>query len=464
VLGLCVWLGSLTACQSADDPSGDPSGDGESESSTGESGSETGGADTHTWWRDVEPIVREKCTTCHSPGNIGPFSLESHTEFVAFSSILPAAIESGQMPPWLVDPDCNTYKNPRSLSVEQEELLLTYIAGGMPEGDPADAPPDGPPAPELDPDIVIEMPEPYTPVSSPDDYRCFLIPWPDDITEDQYVTGSEVYPGERSLVHHVITYMVEPANIAEYQARDDADPGAGYTCFGGPGPTDGSARWLGAWVPGVEPFFAPEGVGQRVLAGSMLIMQVHYHASPGNQLADRSSMGLELSPSVDRPAVVLPLADPAWFAGNGGAMHIPAGDPDVMHEVSMDYTHPLFANIVANGLGAPADATLEIWDGGLHMHLFGKRARIEVRDPGGGNETCIADVPEWDFNWQSSYTLEQPILLSPGRELHLQCWWDNSAENQPIVDGQPLVPGDLDWGDGTLDEMCLGIMYITAAQ
>jgi hypothetical protein len=308
------------------------------------------------------------------------------------------------------------------------------------------------------------MPVDYAPASSPDDYRCFLIPWPEELTEDQFVTAYEVYPGERSIVHHVIMFIAPPNTVDAFVALDDAEPGAGYTCFGGPGETNGlPPRWLGAWVPGVDPFFAPEGVGLRVEPGSMLIMQVHYNTMPGNEVVDRSSIGIEYAPDVERPAAIVPLADLAWLT-QPGSMMIPAGDLNVTHEVSADRSHPILASVIATGLGASPDAPLEIHDGGLHMHLFGKRGRLEIRDPGGGNEECIVEIPEWDFNWQGSHILEQPLILPADRELHLQCWWDNSAENQPIVDGEPLEPVDRDWGDGTLDEMCLGIMFVTEAK
>ncbi len=45
--------------------------------------------------------------------------------------------------------------------------------------------------------------------------------------------------------------------------------------------------------------------------------------------------------------------------------------------------------------------------------------------------------------------------------MHLQCWWDNSAENQPLVDGVPKPSVDVGWGEGTFDEMCLGVLLIS---
>ena len=74
---------------------------------------------------------------------------------------------------------------------------------------------------------------------------------------------------------------------------------------------------------------------------------------------------------------------------------------------------------------------------------------------------CLLDIPEWDFNWQYAYEIEESVLFNPGDQLGISCEWDNSASNQHRVNGQLPDPQDVDWGDGTQDEMCLGVLYIT---
>ena len=80
---------------------------------------------------------------------------------------------------------------------------------------------------------------------------------------------------------------------------------------------------------------------------------------------------------------------------------------------------------------------------------------------GGGGEECLIDIPRWDFNWQGGYQLAEPIVFNPGDELEIECHWDNSAANQPYVDGVQLAPVDVGWGEGTGDEMCLGIVTVS---
>ncbi|MCA9688666.1 MAG: monooxygenase [Myxococcales bacterium] len=453
---LTLLLASAGACASS----------GEETATDGETtaGTTTAGDDELTWWRDVEPIVRKKCMSCHYEGGIAPFSLESYESFAAFGSYLAPVVEAGVMPPWPADNDCNDYLNNRALSDEQLETILTFVAGDMPEGDPADAPEDNEPPPrELVPDVVIDMPESYTsPSTVEDDYRCFLIPWPEEYTDPRFITGVEILPGEPRIVHHVIVYAVSEADVPAYTALDDADPGAGYTCYGGPGPTNGTARWVGGWVPGQVPVFMPEGVGTQIDPGTNLIMQVHYHPI-GMELPDRSAIALELAESVERRGEILPLADFKWLASDG-SMLIPAGEPAATHQVSITHDNPLLANILINRLGLTVDTELEIINAGLHMHTFGTHGRVELRDPAAQSSECVLDVPRWDFNWQMGFDLAEPARFSPGQELNVQCWWDNSAENQPIVDGVKQEPKDLDWGEGTSDEMCLGILYITNAE
>ena len=76
----------------------------------------------------------------------------------------------------------------------------------------------------------------------------------------------------------------------------------------------------------------------------------------------------------------------------------------------------------------------------------------------------MLDIPRWDFHWQSVFELEEPLRVEPWQELSIACEWDNSAENQPAgEDGERLPPRDVAWGEGTRDEMCLGILYVTRA-
>ena len=93
-------------------------------------------------------------------------------------------------------------------------------------------------------------------------------------------------------MHHVILFTVPPDQVADAEALDAADPGEGWTCFGGSGLRDNdgldSAPWLGAWAPGgKESVDARRASASRWPAGSRIVMQVHYNLLAGRAPTSR---------------------------------------------------------------------------------------------------------------------------------------------------------------------------------
>jgi len=405
----------------------------------------TGGEAGLTYYRDIKAILDRKCAGCHRPGDIGPFAITTHDEASKLSGAIAAAVEAGTMPPWSPSAACNSYKHDRSLGVDERGAILEWIAAGAPAGDPADEPaPDDDIQPEIDYDIALGIPEPFTPTVYPDDYRCFLLDWPKD--QDSYATAFDIVPGERSIVHHVIAFIIPPDEAAAFEALDAADPGPGYPCYGGPGgEASPRAQWLGAWVPGSGSGEMPAGTGILVRPGSKIALQMHYHPLPG-ALADQSTLAVRTAPSVDRPAYLLPLTNPGWLV-DLPPMTIPAGAPDTVHSFEIDLTSAIAYLFPGSpfGIGTPVVAH----GAGVHMHTIGTRASLTVER--GNTSECLLDVPRWDFNWQGTYDLETATLVGVSDTIRLECHFDNSGGDQPLK-----------WGEGTGDEMCLGMLYVSA--
>ncbi len=134
-----------------------------------------------TYYRDIKPILDRSCTGCHTPGNIAPFSLQTYDEAKTFAPALAASVMDASMPPWPPDNACNTYNHDRSLPAEQKQLIADWAALGAPEGDPADAPePEAPTVDDVVYDVELALPVAYSPTSAPDEYRCFVLDWPED--------------------------------------------------------------------------------------------------------------------------------------------------------------------------------------------------------------------------------------------------------------------------------------------
>jgi hypothetical protein len=91
-----------------------------------------------------------------------------------------------------------------------------------------------------------------------------------------------------------------------------------------------------------------------------------------------------------------------------------------------------------------------------HMHLLGRSIRI-VANAGSPRERLILDVPVWDFDNQSAVPLARPVGLRPGDTVTVSCTHDPTLRDRlPALRGTD--PRYVVWGEGTTDEMCLGIL------
>lgn len=409
------------------------------------SGGETQSTDGEpTYARDIQPLFEVKCAGCHTGGGIGPFPLETYEQVSAVKGAVRSAVEDRRMPPWLADDGCTEYAGRRSLTDEQVDTVIRWIDGGLAEGDPGDTPVqvEDTRRPLSRVDHELTLPEPYAPQLFPDDYRCFFLDWPG--TDTMYATGFGVAPGNASIVHHVIAYVVAPDKLSLFQAKDDESPEQGWTCFGSPGGSGpGDASWLGAWVPGLSGEDFPEGTGIEIQAGSKIVVQMHYNSASTSPAPDQTTILLRTDAAVEKRAAIMPFANPQWVLQ--GTMTIPAHSQDVVHSVERDPT--TLAGLLTGG-ALEGGKPLTMYSAGVHLHTLGERAVTRLERAGGESE-CLLDVPRWNFHWQGNYTFAKPKQLAPGDQIYLECQWDN--------------PGDADvaWGDGTSDEMCLGIYYLT---
>ena len=89
-----------------------------------------------------------------------------------------------------------------------------------------------------------------------------------------------------------------------------------------------------------------------------------------------------------------------------------------------------------------------------HMHLRGKRFEYNILRPDGGSEPLLR--VNYDFYWQLSYRLAQPLPLKAGTVLQAVAWYDNSKNNPHNPDPTAAVY----WGDQTYDEMMVGFFDV----
>lgn len=400
-----------------------------------------------TYYGDVAPIVNARCGACHEPGGAAPFALGTYEEVAGLAEAMLAVVIAKTMPPWPAGEGCRTYTHDPTLSDEQISTLQAWIDGGKAMGDPALV---GEPIPReevlLDRvDFTIGMSEGHvpTPTEGIDEHRCFLIDWPSEAPV--YITGFETHPGNRAALHHFVGLIVGPERVADLQASDDADPAYGWACGAGTGMAGLGGELFATWVPGARATRMPEGTGLRVEPGSKILLNMHYNVLSGDLSPDQTMFDFQIEHEVERPGHAFFATDFKWVTQE--SMDIPAGEASVVHESAVSQ--------VQFGSQPYTIHTL-----GLHMHTLGTRGRLFI-ERASGTEDCLLDIPEWDFDWQLGYELADPVHVGEGDALHIECEWDNSAANQPVIDGEPADPRDVNWGEDTFDEMCLGMVYVT---
>lgn len=87
-----------------------------------------------------------------------------------------------------------------------------------------------------------------------------------------------------------------------------------------------------------------------------------------------------------------------------------------------------------------------------HMHYIGKEMKVVAESPDGKTIPLIW-IKDWDFNWQASYTLKEPLALPKGSKIHLVAYFDNSSKNPRNPNKAHLRT--VTFGEATTDEMCL---------
>lgn len=395
-----------------------------------------------TWHADVRPVYEARCVRCHSYGGIGGFALDSYIVAQEWAGPSANAVVSGRMPPWKAASCCQDYSNDFDVTPAEAALIQAWADGGAPEGDPAEYVPPDVPSTELPRvDLSLQMPEAYLPAladGETDRSQCFLLDW--DATETTWVTGLGVRPGNAAIVHHAIVLIAGPEVVAGFEAADAADADVGWSCPGGV--VWGATGWIGGWSPGWAGQVFPGDLGQQVDPGSKIILSVHYSVVDAVAGPDQTTIDLMLDDDVAGGLESLSVYDPAWLSGG---LAIPANDEDVVHSYVSTPTPRLDG------------ADRELVAVNLHMHERGSHGQVAILHPD-GSTTCLLQVDDWDYDWQSDHLFAAPITLAADDELLVECHFDNTAGNQRVVNGQRETPRDLNWAED--EEMC--VAYVTA--
>ncbi|MCB9640997.1 MAG: c-type cytochrome [Myxococcales bacterium] len=394
---------------------------------------------TPLWYGKIQPIIQQNCQNCHQQGGIGPFPLTNYEEVKAKASLVKWSVENRRMPPWMPsktytndskqEENCLELQHSLALSDDQIKDITAWVDGGTPMGDVSKKQEFAPKQDQLESvDADLGAQSAHTPDGkTPDDYHCFLTKQaiaPE--AGDKELTGFQLIPGVREMVHHVLIYRVSGEFAKELGTQY---PEKNWDCYTGAlfdGKYKDKAGLLGVWVPGTDVIRFPQDTGISMKAGDHVMMEIHYNLNALDKpKADTTNIRLQFARKPVKHNLVL-------LAHAQTKMNVPAGEKNYLIS---DNTGKLTIP------GA-------LWGIMPHMHKYGKAFKTTISKSDGKN-ACLINIPTWDYSWQQTFFYKSPVLLDLGDDVKMDCYFDNPTD-KPIT-----------WGDRTEDEMCLNFYFVS---
>jgi peroxiredoxin len=370
-----------------------------------------------TYAEHIRPILESRCVGCHRPDEIGPMDLSNYDDAAAWADMIVEVVEERRMPPWHASPAHGTFSNDRRLTQEEIDSIKNWAKTGARRGDPSkESPPikyvEGWQLPRV-PDLVVPMRDkPFT-IPARGDVRYQYFVADPKLTEDTWVNGMEIIPGNRAVVHHILVF-IRPKGSRQ-------------------GNLDGERGFLAGYVPGTRVAVMPAGMAKRIPANNELIFQIHYTPN-GTEQSDLSKVGFVFS-------------DPSTITHE-------------VHTTSAVQTAfripPRASNYETSALLPELLPECDLLSMSPHMHVRGKSFKYTAVYPDSSKEVLL-DVPKYDFNWQTEYRLADSKKVPSGTRILCEAAFDNSEANLNNPDPNATVT----WGDQTYEEMMIGYFHIS---
>lgn len=369
-----------------------------------------------TYADQVSHILQARCVSCHRPGEIGPMDLSNFEDASAWSDMIAEVIDDKRMPPWHANPQHGSFKNDRSMPAEEIAMIKSWVSSGAPRGDASHEPAQleyvaGWQLPR-EPDLVIPMADHAfdLPERGEVKYQNFVVD--PNLAKDTWVSGMEIVPGNRAIVHHILVFVREKGSE---QRRVEAARG-----------------FLAGFVPGTRVEMMPAGMAKRIPANSEIVFQIHYTPN-GTPQSDLSKIGF-------------------WFADPATITH----EVETTSAVQTVFRiPPQESNYKTSAMQPEELPECQLLAMSPHMHVRGKSFRYTAIYPDQMREVLL-DVPSYDFNWQTEYRLTEWKTLPKGTRIFCEAAFDNSSGNLNNPDPNSWVS----WGEQTYEEMMIGYFHI----
>jgi hypothetical protein len=227
---------------------------------------------TVLYTREVAAILNQKCSQCHVADGMA-MALQSYNEVRPWAVAIKEEILARKMPPWPAERGYGAFANDLSLTLREQEFLISWIDGGVPEG-------TGEPPPHQDhsghwmlgqPDGIYAA-KPAGPASAPGSARLTISP---GLPTDVWVRAIDFKPGDKRAIRAAFFSIA------------------------------GSGGYLGGWTPWSTSTQFPDGAAVRLPAKASIAVDVLYAGS--TPPADPPQLGLYFTKAPGQAVTTLEL-------------------------------------------------------------------------------------------------------------------------------------------------------------
>jgi hypothetical protein len=331
-----------------------------------------------TFNEDVFPILRAQCGDCHIEGGVAPMSLLTHADAVPWGESIRAELMGGHMPPWSVEGNRGRFHNAQALTARELNVLLTWVSGGTPAGNPAGAALAAAPDPGWrlgPPDLELPLPVEFElPADTQEQMAEFTIAA--GASEPLWVRAIDVRPGT-------------PAIVRGATVRLKGMPTRTGTTMTEP--------VLAVWVPGDLPVALDGNAAFLLPPGAELVVSMHYKKTweyERQLMTDRSTIGIYLAAAPAPELQRLALAPDDRAAAEAHAAAVSG-----VRQTPLSYTQVIQQDLLA--LAIYPDAA-----------LTDARVTVIAARPDGSRDELIAFRPK--AGWARRYWFVEPVALPRG--------------------------------------------------
>lgn len=380
---------------------------------------------------DVAELLQEKCQTCHAstPKFGAPMPLVTRADLLAMPPKDPAATV-GEALIGRISSTSDPMPPPPEMPLDDASMgiLQAYVDAGMPESDAecgggGGGGAGGMPPLNCEPDISLTPAVPFEmPADEEDLYVCFGVEAPSDIA--RHITAIAPRIDNESIIHHILLLQSDEPVSANGEPCDFVNI---------------DWKLVYAWGPGTPALELPQEAGFPLGPNDPghFVIQVHYNNVQG-LVGEMDQSGIDLCTTTELRE------HDADIAAFGGTQFDPIA-PNSTQTTTCELEVPSLVD---------AYFPVTIFQSWPHMHQLG-REFTSVIEKADGTTLTLADVPNYDFEYQVTYP-NPNYTLDVGDTVRTSCTWENSTQTTA------------NFGENTTDEMCFNFVAyyprITATQ